>query len=51
MSKGMLLFCFFMRQFMCILCFVCVFYDNFFCLKYVKLHSRGYNAWEAWDAF
>ena len=29
MSKGMLFFCFFMRQFMCILCFVCVFYDNF----------------------
>ena len=50
MSKGMLLFLFFMRQFMCILCFVCVFYD-IFCLKYVKLHSKGYNAWEAWDEF
>ncbi len=33
MSKGMLLFLFFfMRQFLCILCFVCVYYDNF-CFK------------------
>ena len=30
MSQGMLLFFVFcMRQYMCILCFVCVFYDNF----------------------
>ena len=29
MSQGMLLFFVFKRQYMCILCFVCVFYDNF----------------------
>ena len=49
MSKGMLLF---LCVNICVYNVSCVYFMIiFFRLKYVKLHSKGYNAWEAWDEF
>ena len=50
MSKGMLFFCFLCVN-LCVYYVSYVYFMIFFCLKYVKLHSKGYNAWEAWDEF
>ena len=51
MSKGMLLFLLFLCVYICVYNVSCVYFMIIFCLKYVKLHSKGYNAWEAWDEF